>query len=319
MTNERFSSIDHYRGFAILTMVLANYLGGIKIIPAWLKHAPDIGLTVVDLIAPFFIFAIGLTYGMSFQRRLAREGAWKTCTHFATRYLALAGIGALMSAGETAVGENPDGIDWGVLQAIGAAGLIALVVIRLPTVYRALAGMGMLVIYQIVLDNFLLDLTLRSPHGGLFGSVAWGAMLILCTALADLFHEAKNEKWFHWASFAVMLIGIAVAFLLPVSKHRVSFPYVLVSTGASALLFAVFHLFADRYHMRMPLLNAWGLNPLALYVLHYLLIGIFFLPNIPFLYTDAPLWLVLLEILFLLSMLTLIAIWMKRRKIFISL
>lgn len=319
MKTERSSSIDQYRGFAILTMVLANYMGGIKIIPAWLKHAPDIGLTVTDLIAPFFIFAIGLTYGMSFRSRFTRDGAANTYTHFATRYLALVGIGALMSAGETAAGANPAGIDWGVLQAIGVAGLITLMVIRLPVLYRALVGMGMLVVYQIVLDNYLLNLTLRSPHGGLFGSVSWGAMLILSTVLAELFHDAQSVKWFYWITLAITIIGIALAFLLPISKHRVSSTYVLVSTGVSGMLFAFFHLLADRYHINFRLLSAWGNNPLTLYVMHYVLIGIFFLPSIPLLYSDAPLWLVLLEILFLITMLTLIATWMKRRKNFISL
>jgi len=294
-------------------------MGGVKLIPAWLKHAPDIGLTAPDLVAPFFIFAIGLTFGLSFRRRVERDGAPKTYGHFASRYLALVGIGALMSAGETAFGANPGGIDWGVLQSIGVAGLITLLVIRLPAIYRALVGIGILIVYQIIMDNFLLDLTLRSPHGGLFGSVSWGAMLILCTALADLFHDTQKSRWFHWASLGVTIIGIALALLLPISKHRVSSTYVLVSTGVSGLLFAFFHLLADKWHMNIRFLDAWGSNPLALYVIHYVLIGIFFLPNIPFLYADAPLWLVLLEILFLVIMLTLIADWMQRRKIFITL
>jgi predicted acyltransferase len=315
----RISAIDQFRGFAILTMVLANYTGGVNLIPAWLKHAPDIGLTVNDLVAPFFIFAIGLTFGLSFQRRLARDGAGKTYSHFATRYLALVGVGALMSAGETAVGANPAGIDWGVLQAIGVAGLLALAVIRLPSIYRWLIGAGVLVIYQVALDNFLLDITLRSPHGGLFGAVSWGAMLILGSALADLFHDSEKRKWFYWASLAVLLAGILLAFLLPVSKHRVSSTYVLISLGISALLFAFFYLLAERFRMNLHLLNAWGKNPLALYLLHYVLIGIFFLPNIPFLYAAAPLWLVLLEILFLITVLTWIAYWMERRNIIIAL
>ena len=122
----RISSLDQFRGFAILTMVLANYMGAVIIIPAWLKHAPDIGLTVIDLIAPFFIFAISLTYGLSFRKRYERDGALKTYTQFLVRYLAIVGMGAIISAAETAVGENPSGIDWGVLQAIGMAGLITL-------------------------------------------------------------------------------------------------------------------------------------------------------------------------------------------------
>ncbi len=82
MQNSRISSIDQFRGFAILTMVLANYMGGVALIPAWLKHAPDVGLTVIDLIAPFFIFAISLTFGLSFNRRFQRDGAFRTYSTF---------------------------------------------------------------------------------------------------------------------------------------------------------------------------------------------------------------------------------------------
>ena len=65
-------SIDYFRGLSVILMVLVDYVGGIASVPGWLKHAPDIGLTVADLVAPAFIFAIGLTYGMSFGRRAAR-------------------------------------------------------------------------------------------------------------------------------------------------------------------------------------------------------------------------------------------------------
>ena len=320
MKPDRISSLDQFRGFAILTMVLANYIGVVKLIPAWLKHTPDIGLTVIDLIAPFFIFAIGLTYGLSFRRRLEGEGAFKTYNQFFIRYLAIIGLGAIISAAETAAGENPAGIDWGVLQAIGMAGLITLVVIRLPSIVRWIIGAGILVVYQIILDKFLLDLTIQSPHGGLFGSLNWAAMLILATALADLFHgQGRWKKVFPWASLAVLAAGIAVAFILPVSKHRVSSSYVLISLGASALLFLLFHWLAGWFNWKARFMVVWGMNPLGLYFLHYLIIEIFFLPGIPAIYQAAPLWLVLLEIVIILSGVSLVAYWLDRRKIYISL
>jgi len=320
LPSKRISSLDQFRGFAILTMVLANYMGGVKLIPAWLKHAPDIGLTIIDLIAPFFIFAIALTFGLSFHRRVERDGALRTYSYFLTRYLAIIGMGAIISAGETALGENPSGIDWGVLQAIGMAGLVTLVVIRLPSIYRWLVGAGILVAYQLILDHFLLNLTLRSPHGGLFGSIAWAAMLILGTVLADMFHgEGKAKMFFPWASLAVLAAGIALAFFSPVSKHRVSAPYVLISLGISALLFLVFHWMSDIRNWNGRLLLAWGKNPLSLYFLHYILIGIFFLPGIPVLYAKAPTWVVLVEIAILLVGISFVAMWMDRKNIIIAL
>jgi len=320
MQPKRITSIDQFRGFAILTMVLANYMGGVNLVPAWLKHAPDIGLTVIDLIAPFFIFAVGLTYGRSFHRRLERDGAFKTYSHFVTRYLAVIGLGAILSAGETALGENASGIDWGVLQAIGAAGLVTLLVIRLPSLYRGLIGLGLLAVYQCLLDRFFLDLTLRSPHGGLFGSLSWSAMLILSTALADLLHGSDRAKRiFPWVSVAVLASGIALAFLSPVSKNRVSASYVLISLGASALLFLAFHWLSERFNWRGRFLAAWGKNPLTLYFLHYLLLGLVFLPGIPGLYAAAPLWLVLLEMLLLIAAISSVAYWLDRKNVVISL
>jgi len=317
---DRISSIDQFRGFAILSMALANYMVGPIIIPAWLKHSTDIGLTVIDLIAPFFIFAIGLTYGLSFHHRLVHAGAFKTYSQFFTRYLAIIGLGAIISAAETAAGENPGGIDWGVLQAIGMAGLITLLVIRLPSIYRWIIGAGILVIYQFILDHYLLDLTIRSPHGGLFGSLNWAAMLILGTALADLFHgEGRWKKAFPWASLAVLVVGIALAFILPVSKHRVSSSYVLISLGASALLFLLFHWFSGRFNWKGRFLVVWGINPLVLYFLHYLFIGLVFAPGIPAIYQTAPLWMVLLEMATLITGISVVAYWLDRKNIIITL
>jgi len=303
-----------------LTMVLANYMGGIHVIPSWLKHAQDVGLTIIDFIAPFFIFAIGLTYGPSFNKRLEQDGAFKTYSQFFTRYLAIVGLGALISAGGTAMGVDASGIDWGVLQSIGVAGLMTMVVIRLSSAWRWGIGFGLLAVYQWILDHYLLDLTLRSPHGGLYGSVAWGAMLILATALADLFHdETLRRKFYPWVSLVVFLLGVGLALLVPVSKHRVSASYVLITLGVSALLFYFIHWLVERWNFKSPVLAAWGKNPLTLYFLHYILIGLVFLPGIAFLYVDAPLWLVLLEMAGLIGGITVVAFWLDRRNIIVRL
>ncbi len=299
-------------------MVLANFMTGIHTIPAWLKHAPDIGLTVIDFIAPFFIFAIGLTYRASFERRLERDGALKTYSQFITRYFAILGMGAIITSMGTALGVTPGAIEWGVLQSIGVAGLITLVFIRLPSLWRWIVGLGMLVIYQWILDRYLLELTLRSPHGGLFGSIAWGAMLILSTALADLFHDKeRGYKVFPWVALAMVGLGIALGFVLPISKHRVSCSYVLITLGASALLFYLIHRAVENWNFKSRVLEVWGRNPLILYFLHYVLIGIVFLSGLPILYSEAPPWIVLMEIMALIGGISMAAFWLERRNLII--
>jgi predicted acyltransferase len=298
----RILSIDLFRGIAILGMVLANYLAGALVVPAWLKHAPDAGLTVIDLVAPFFIFAIGLTYGLSARARIEKGGWGAASQHILFRYLALVGLGCVLSAGEILFDIYPGGVNWGVLQGIGVAGLVALPLVRAPGWVRAAAGLALLVAYQAALENGLYPLVLGMPHGGLPGAVAWAAMLLLSTALADLYH-AKKKSSFWLASAAALALGLGLAALgVVVSKNRVSASYVLVSLGISGLLFAlVAECAAARWFPAKTLLQAWGRNPLLLYLLHLLALGLFYLPPFPVWYSQAPAWLVALQALALVA------------------
>jgi predicted acyltransferase len=310
---KRNIGIDQFRGLAILLMVLANFLAGVNWIPAWLKHAPDIGLTVIDLIAPMFIFAIGLTYFLSFERRISQYGNKATIQHFLTRFLAILGIGAILSAGERLFGISTQSMDWGVLQAIGIAGLVTLMFIRLPIYWRAIIGVLILTGYQVLLDNFWLNAVLGSPHGGLLGSISWSGLLLLSTCFAEIYHDQKKYHYFPWIAFATLAMGMIMAVWLPVSKNRVSSSYVVISLAVSAALFWVFHLINWKQNGGISFLDTWGRNPLVLYVMHLILIGIVFLPGIPALYEEAPVWLTLIETAVLLTALTFIARFLERK------
>ncbi len=319
-TQQRIDAVDQFRGLAIVLMVLANFLAGVEIVPAWLKHAPDVGLTITDLIAPFFIFAIGITYGVSYRRRLKRDGAAKTLNHFLTRFLALIGIGALLSAGEYYLGISSSPVQWGVLQAIGVAGLLSMSLLNLPQAWRWGIGFALLAAYQAALDLAWKSTVLASPHGGLPGALGWTGMLILATALADLYFETKQGgRRYLPATIGVLVLGILLSFFTPVSKNRVSISYVLVSLGASGLLFALVDLLVERLKLRLPALSSWGKNPLLLYLCHDLLLGVFVLPGLPGWYAQAPAWLIVLQSLGLLAALTLIALALDRKRVYFSL
>ncbi len=317
----RLRSIDAFRGFAIVTMVLANYLAGVEWIPAWLKHAPDVGLTVIDLVAPFFIFAIGMTYGLSARRRQQRDGTKAMAGHFVRRWLALIGIGAFLSAAEMAVLYNNGDADWGVLQAIGVAGLLTLPLLFTPTWVRFLTAGGLLAGYQYLLNHGWLYPVLSSSHGGIMGCLGWTGMLILATALADLFHNPRlSRRWFTAAGMAVLLAGwgaTQTAWAL-ISKNRVSASYVLVSTGISALLFLLFYLLTDKAGWKARLLGWWGQNPLLLYVAHYFVLSVVVLPSATVWYIQAPLWLVVVQALGLLTVLSWLAWWLYKRHWIVS-
>lgn len=316
----RLESIDAFRGFSILLMVLADYLAGPNIVPTWVKHPPDIGFTVIDIIAPMFIAAIGLTFGASFRTRLARDGTRGTIEHFLTRNLALIGLGALFTVLGNLSGLVVGRSDWGLLQAIGFAGLVAILFIGVPARLRWLVGLLLLVIYQFLLNSFWLASVLSSTHGGLEGALSWGAMLVMATALGDLFHDIpKGRRWFPAVSAGVLVLGLLLAFIVPVSKNRVSASYVLITLGASNLVFWCFHVLNERLHRSIPILREWGRNSLVLYVLHGVLLGVFVAPRMPGWYEFAPVWLVVLQALFMVGTLSWVGWVLDRRHFHVAL
>jgi predicted acyltransferase len=317
---KRLEAIDQFRGFAILLMILANYMNNVNTIPAWLKHANDVGYTVIDLIAPMFVFAMGLTYGLSFRRRLERHGAWDTYQHFLTRYLALLGLGYLITLVWELSGIDPPSVSWGLLQALGAAGLITLPFIRLPAVWRGVIGLGMLATYQLLLDRFWLADVLVAPHNGPWGALSWGAMLILATALADLYHDERaNRIAYPLVSVILVVAGLALALLAPVSKNRASASYVILSLGLSGLVFYLFHLMQERWQIKLPVLTDWGRNPLILYLLHYVILAFFVFPPIPVWYVQAPLWLIVLQLAAMIAILSWVGHYLNQRKLYFTL
>jgi predicted acyltransferase len=286
----RDPAIDRFRGLAILLMVIANFLEHVRAVPGWLKHAPDVGLTVVDFIAPAFIFAIGLTFPGSVRRRLARDGGRRMVEHVIVRALALIGLGMLFSIGEWRFGLSGGGMPWGTLQSIGAAIILALPTLFLPVAARLALALAGLAAYQGALDTFWLAEVVAASNAGLQGSLAWALLLVISTVFADL-HEEKRTGWYLAAAVLMLAAGIAAARWIPVSKHRMSLSFVLIVAGSSALVFQIFDLTKAWLAGRGRLLAAWGMNPLALYIAHFFLLAVLLVPAIPWWHVGAPLWL----------------------------
>jgi predicted acyltransferase len=307
-------AIDQFRGLAILGMLIANYLEHVHAVPAWLKHAPDVGLTVVDFVAPFFIFAIGLTFGASVQRRLARDGVQRTLEHFLKRALALVGIGALFSIGEQSYGFA-HGPPWGTLQAIGVAIALSLPALWLTPFVRLAVALALMAGYQAMLAHGWLPLVLASSHAGLQGALSWGALLMLATVFADL-----RERHVRYLALGAALLGagLALAPLFPVSKHRMSISFDLIVGASGALAFALVELWVAA-RGAIPALVTWGRNPLVLYVSHLILLSVFLVPAAPWWHVEAPLPQVLVQGVAFVGVLHRWARFLERRRVFIAL
>ena len=108
--------------------------------------------------------------------------------------------------------------------------------------------------------------------------------------------------------------------IIPISKPRVSASYVLLAVGVSVLLFWAFHLVVDRLRWHPSWLAAPGKNPLLLYLLQYILLGLLFvLPGIPWWYLQTAPWLIIVQAITLLAAVIALARFLERRGWLLSL
>jgi predicted acyltransferase len=70
-TAERLTSLDAMRGFTIAAMILVNFPGNDEQVFSPLRHTVWNGLTPTDLIAPFFLFIVGISIVLAYSKRMA--------------------------------------------------------------------------------------------------------------------------------------------------------------------------------------------------------------------------------------------------------
>jgi predicted acyltransferase len=313
-----------------MAMVFVNTVGGFNNTPWWSKHSIDFGLTYVDLVAPFFIFAIGLTYHMSFIHHLRREGKLNAYVYFIRRYFALIGIGFFGS-----IIFTPQGVTfgWHVLQAIGLAGLITLIFIDFHQIVRLIAGLTLGIAYQIVLpimitinglQTTLGDLIFIDVHGGLLGGIGWAAIMIISSAITESLEKSRPIDFLKIGA-GLTLIGTIThgTWLISgmvgqwgISKERVTLSYILVSIGLACLIFYFFWYLYDFRQItggQSQFFKPMGRNPIFLYIFHGILIGV----SRQFLIAESQMLLVLLSGIFNVTIVWIFGYWMYKKNIFI--
>ena len=184
-----------------------------------------------------------------------------------------------------------------MLQAIAIAIVLTLLTLKLPPLARAAVGLALLAAYQFVILRNWLPQVLAAPHGGLPGVFGWASLLILGTACADLFFRSPHRELALPAAGLLAVTGaLALSPIIPISKPRISASYVLLAVGVSVLVFWVFHLLDRPASWHPSWLAAPGKNPLLIYLLQYVLLGLLFvLPGIPWWYPQTTPWLIVVQ------------------------
>lgn len=298
----RLGSLDMLRGIAIAGMVLVNNPGSWQHVFPWLRHAGWSGYGPADLVFPFFLFAAGASQafslaGTAHTGRLPLNLFIRILRRTAILFL----LGLLLNAFPGLLklllySTLPDFSTlriMGILQRIAlvyftASLCIALLSERLLWMTIALLLVG----YGAVLagfsgglspDNnpalFIDRLLLGAPHihgegpdpEGLFSSVS-----ALATALlgykAGVFlrqspHTSKTSRILLCAGITALASGSAAGIWQPICKDLWSVPYVLVSAGWAALVFAICHELHEVHNLRAPgvFFQIMGRNALFLF------------------------------------------------------
>ncbi len=84
----RIVSLDQFRGYTVLGMMLVNYFGGYAVCPQILKHTHDY-CSYADTIMPHFLFAVGFAMRLTFGRRMQTMGSSAAYLRMITRLLGL--------------------------------------------------------------------------------------------------------------------------------------------------------------------------------------------------------------------------------------
>ncbi|CAG2067084.1 unnamed protein product, partial [Timema podura] len=92
----RMRSLDVFRGICIAVMIFVNYGGG----QYWFfKHSTWNGLTIADLVFPWFLWIMGVSVALSLRSQLRSSvSRWKLFKKVLCRSIVLVSLGILLNS-----------------------------------------------------------------------------------------------------------------------------------------------------------------------------------------------------------------------------
>lgn len=310
---QRLLSLDALRGLSVIGMVLVNavavfhYRTGHDVYGV-LLHASWAGITLADLVFPFFIFMVGVSLPYALGGIKERDGLTVAVFFKLSRralLLFLIGLGLTLSFA-----------DWsepirllGVLQRIGLTFLIG-AVLFLVCGWRALLALAVILLvgyhgllmldipdaprnllvpgqnFSSWVDRLILGAHIYHPTAslpfepeGLLGTFPSVAQALL-GALAGLYIKTHGGTVqtvirFALAGLLLLIMGYALSGLHPIIKALWSSSFVLATTGYALVCFALLIWVLDIRGWRgwpVSFMRAFGINAITAYVVHtYLL------------------------------------------------
>jgi predicted acyltransferase len=254
-------------------MFLVNYFGQFDSMPEQFKHH-ETSMTFADLIAPLFLFVVGMSFRLSMLRNVEAKGYKKALLTGLRRYAVLTLVGIIYY----------DPLNWNgwwdALVDIGLSGLLALPFIPLGVRFRVAAAAVYMIVYQIAysLLGYGPWVMSHSYDGGPLGPLSWVFSLLLGTIAYDLIATRDGPRIVRgclaWG-LGLAMLGLALRIPLPGIKEYwfftqkgMSAPYPIYATGLCFLMFIPFYFWCDVKNWNVPTLVVLGANPLVMYIVH---------------------------------------------------
>ena len=279
-TRERIYSIDDFRGVAVILMFLANFIYLFTDAPPLLfDHARSGMVLPLDLVAPFFGFALGVSF--PFLRDKFEPSGFKQ--RIAKRVILLYIIGKTphLLYRYILVGEDITTafvLSWSILETWAFSFILAYLLIGLNPLRRILFSAAFLAAYQALLLNVeeIRNYANNTAEGGLAAVLSWTFIIVLGTVLGDMIKKELNEELYRKGIicsifFIASGLILHLSSIIPMERLEVSASYILFSSGISVLLFLFFHFKSLSCSV---LIRSIGKYPLQAWLLQ----GLFYVP-----------------------------------------
>lgn len=287
----RFISLDAFRGFTIMAMLLVNNTVYDQAYPSWLRHAGwGEGVTFCDLIFPWFLFCVGVAIPFSAAAYRKKGNSIKQyLIKSLRRSVVLVILGVLI---DCSISRRLV-IKLDVLQLIGLSFLIAAIIYHLPEICKIIIPALFLIIYWILIRwipfdgypsgtflqehnivSFINQNYLGKFHLSGFLPVFPAAALVTgATFLGDLIRDRSNGENFKLkilclSGILAIVLGIVWNLDLEFNKAVWTPSFILFSGGLAAIIlaFCYFMIEVKGYRKWAFPFVVFGMNAIAAYV-----------------------------------------------------
>jgi predicted acyltransferase len=300
--SRRLISLDAFRGITIAAMILVNFPGNGENVYAPLNHTHWNGITPTDLIAPFFLFIVGVAIAFAYTKRLdADMSPLKMYPKLIGRSVKIFAVGMFLNI----LGLFPD-FNFADIRYTGTLHRIAIVFLVCGLIFlntnwktQAVIGAVILIGYWLAM-NFIptpgygkvmleRDINLAQwidnrfmpgrlyqgvwdPEGILstFPSIVTGITGMLTgTLLLKMKSQEYKVIWLFLLGFISTIIGVIWNWIFPLNENIWTSSFVLFTSGLASMTLAssIFVVDILNYCKGSKFGVIYGSNAITIYVL----------------------------------------------------